>query len=46
MREKKNWVDKNALNSYYDNTSLKENIAQMLFKIPKGYFGRIERFQN
>ena len=28
MRERKNWVDKSAKNSYHYKTTLKENIAQ------------------
>ena len=28
MRERKNWVDKNAKNSYHDKTTYKENSAQ------------------
>ena len=28
MRERKNWVDKSAKNSYHDKTTLEENIAQ------------------
>ena len=34
-KQKKNWVDENVKNSYHDNTTLKENVAYMLFKIFK-----------
>jgi len=45
MAEKKNnWVVKSDKNSHHDNTSLKENIVQMFFKIKKEDFWRRKPF--
>ena len=43
-KQKKNWVDENVKNSDHDNTTLKENVAYMLFKILRFFAQKNARF--